>query len=148
MRKPTAGDLLAVAAVALVAGILLALIAPGAVVGAFPLWDLALAAMALAILLSVIAYPAWWEWDGGWNAERPDCSRRQHARHHQIGLIGKRHRTRDLLRRAELGHGFPHHPGSGPLAVGRRRLRGPGLPASRRNSHARVLSRSYGRSRG
>jgi hypothetical protein len=146
--RPLSGpDLLAaIATVALLAGVGLALAASGvSLPGDIPLWDAALAVCVLAVLASLLCFPEWWSWAGGWGTKRRACSADRRRRVSQTAMPCQA-RTR---RRPDLpgAHRTAPRMTGGPLAGGRHRSRAAWLLAARRRDSIPRLQRQHGRLR-
>src|SRR5919112_2317249 len=66
--------LAAIAWLAFVAGIVLALAAADLSIRGIPLWNAALILCVLAVLASLLSFPGWWEWPGGWGTNGRVCA--------------------------------------------------------------------------
>lgn len=147
----TGADLLAaIAWLAFVAGIVLALAAADlSLIGGIPLWNVALILCVLAVLASVLGFPGWWEWHGGWGLDGRACAgaRARRASHpvdpHEARL--PRMRPRAVRTGA---HRTARPVVGGPPAGPRRRSQAEWLLASRQRGSMPRVQRQHGRQRG
>jgi len=148
LRPLTGPDLLAtIATIALLAGVVLAL-APSdlSLPGDIPLWDAALIVCVLAVLASLLCFPEWWGWAGGWGSRGRACSAARRRRANQrVMLCQARQRRRPdspgAHRRAPRMTGRP-------LAGRPHRSRAAWLLAARRRESMPRVQRQHGRLRG
>jgi len=151
-RPLTGPDLLAaIATVALLAGVGLALAAPGlSLPGDIPLWDAALVVCVLAVLASLLCFPEWWAWAGGWGSGGRACSAARRRRANQTGVLCQaRPRPRPRRRPDSPGaHRRAHRLTGRPLAGGPHRSRAAWLLAARRRDSMPRVQRQHGRLRG
>jgi hypothetical protein len=148
LRPLTGPELLAaIAMLALLAGVTLALAASEfCLAGAIPLWDAALVLCALAVLTSLLRFPEWWTWNGGWGTHARTCSgaRKRRASH---TVMPCQTRTRQRPDRPGAHRGVAHAT-SAPLAGTTHRLRTEWLLTARRRDSMPRLQRQHGRLRG
>ena len=149
LRPLTGPELLAaIATLALLAGVVLALAAPDVcLAGEIPLWDAALVVCVLAVLTSLLRFPEWWTWTGGWaTSARTTCSgARKRRTRHTVVLCQKR--TRQRPGRLGARPSVPHVPDAR-LAGGTHRSQAEWLLAARRRDGMPRLQRQQGRLRG
>ena len=150
LRPCTGPDLLAATAtVALVAGVVLAFAAGDLyVVADIPLWDAALVLALLLVLASVLSFPDWWRWAGGWGNNGRACEgARVRRASHSVDL----RRARAPRARRQPDVPGAHRPArlisDGPLASATHRSQAEWLLAQRRRDGMARLQHQHGRSR-
>lgn len=148
LRPLTGPELLAaIATLALLAGVVLALAAPDVcLAGVIPLWDAALVVCVLAVLTSLLRFPEWWTWDGGWGTSARTCSGARRRRASHIVVLCQM-RTRRRPGRPGAHRTLPHVTDAR-LGGGTHRSQAEWLLAARRRDSMPRLQRQQGRLRG